>query len=59
LYQSIDDICSKLEQLIAAKKAGNTGLDNNIISILDELLRTKAVSKDEYNELNKNILHIK
>jgi hypothetical protein len=59
LYQSIDDICAKLEQLIAAKKAGNTGLDNNIISILDELLRTKAVSKDEYNELNKNILHIK
>jgi len=59
LYQSIDDICSKLEQLIAAKKAGNTGLDNNIISILDELLRTKVVSKDEYNELNKNLLYIK
>ena len=57
LYKSIDDLCTKLEQLNAAKQAGNTGLDNNIISILDELLQVRAISKNQYDELYKNILH--
>jgi hypothetical protein len=58
LYKNTEDLCSKLEQLNAAKQAGNTGLDNNIISILDELLRVRAISKIEYDELYKSILHI-
>ena len=37
-YPSVDDLCVKLIELKAAKKAGNTGLDNTINSILDELL---------------------
>jgi hypothetical protein len=57
-YSSIDDLCSKLAQLYAAKQAGNNGLDNEINSILDELLRAKAVSKKEYNILYKNIFSI-
>jgi hypothetical protein len=57
-YSSIDDLCSKLAQLCAAKRAGNTGLDNRINSILDELLRVCAVSKDEYDNLYKNIFAI-
>jgi hypothetical protein len=58
-YQNITDLCLKLEQFNAAKQAGNTGLDNGIISILDELLRIKAISKNEYDELYKNILYLK
>jgi hypothetical protein len=57
LYKNTEDLCSKLEQLNAAKQAGNTGLDNSIISILDELLRVRAISKNEFDELYKNILH--
>ena len=54
-YPSIDDLCVKLIELKAAKQAGNTGLDNNINSILDELLRVQAIDKAEYNNLYKNI----
>jgi|GWRWMinimDraft_5_1066013.scaffolds.fasta_scaffold01370_6 hypothetical protein len=58
LYKNTDDLCSKLEQLNAAKQAGNTGLDNNIISILDELLQVRAITKNEYDKLYKSILRI-
>jgi hypothetical protein len=54
-YASVEDLCSTLTQLDAAKQAGNTGLDNRIISVLDELLRTGAVSKNEYDSLYKII----
>ena len=54
-YPSIEDLCANLAQLDAAKQAGNTGLDNHINSILDELLRVKAIDKTEYNNLYKNI----
>ena len=56
-YPSIDDLCVKLTQLVAAKQAGHNGLDNNINSILDELLRVQEIDKDEYNILYKNIFH--
>ena len=48
-YSSADDLCSKLALLHAAKQAGNNGLNNNINSILDELLRINAIDKNEYN----------
>lgn len=54
-YPNVGDLCNKLSQLHLAKQAGNNGLDNNINSILDELLSIKAVDKDEYNTLHKNI----
>jgi len=54
-YASVDDLCSKLTELCAAKQAGNNGLDNRINSILDELLRVNAISKNEYGNLYKNI----
>ena len=56
-YSSIDDLCAKLTQLVAAKQAGHNGQDNNINSILDELLRVQEINKDEYNILYKNIFH--
>ena len=56
-YSSVDDLCSKLALLHAAKQAGNNGLNNNINSILDELLRTNAIDKNKYNDLYKAIFH--
>ena len=50
-YPSIEDLCTKLRELGAAKRAGNTGLDNNINSILDELLRIQAINKNDYDAL--------
>jgi len=57
-YPSVNDLCSRLAELHAAKKAGNNGLDNIINSILDELLRVNAISKDEYDNLYKNIFSV-
>ena len=54
-YPSVEDLCANLAQLHAAKQAGNTGLDNNINSVLDELLRLQAIDKTNYNILYKNI----
>ena len=57
-YPNVDDLCSRLVLLDSAKQAGNTGLDNTINSILDELLRVNAIDKDTYNTIYKNIFHI-
>jgi hypothetical protein len=54
-YPSVNDLCSKLASLVTAKQAGNTGLDNAINSILDELLRVEAICKDEYDDLYNRI----
>ena len=56
-YSNVDDLCSKLALLHAAKQAGNNGLNNNINSILDELLRINAIDKSEYNDLYKAIFN--
>ena len=55
IYNNADDLCIKLNDLVTAKEAGNTGLDNSIISALDELLNKKWITKDEYDKLFKNI----
>ena len=54
-YPNVEDLCIKLQNLIAAKQAGNNGVDNSINSILDELLTVHATDKDEYDILYKNI----
>jgi hypothetical protein len=54
-YPSVNDLCLRLAELHAAKQAGNNGLDNIINSILDELLRVQALSREEYDILYKNI----
>jgi hypothetical protein len=54
-YPNVEDLCSTLTQLDAAKRAGNTGLDNRINSVLDEMLRIGAVTKNEYDALYKII----
>src|SRR5271156_1554307 len=54
-YSSVDDLCQKLSELVAAKSAGHTGLNNQINTILDELLKIKAIDKEQYNALYKSI----
>ena len=44
-------LCERLELLMALKQAGNTGLRNEIVSICDELLRQKILSRDAYKNL--------
>jgi len=44
-------LCEQLELLMASKQAGNTGLRNEIVSICDELLRQKILSRDAYKNL--------
>ena len=56
-YNSADDLIQELSHLVVAKKAGNTGLNNNINSVLDELLRVGVVNKEDYNTLYKSIFN--
>ena len=56
-YRNEDELCNKLRHLQVAKQAGNNGLDNQINSILDELLRVQAIDKNEYDKLYKNIFN--
>ncbi len=55
VYNSANELCQKLNELVAAKGAGNTGLDNIINAVLDELLNISAIDKDTYNKLFNNI----
>jgi len=41
----------RLELLMASKQAGNTGVRNEIVSICDELLRQKILSRDACKNL--------
>ena len=55
MYNNSQDLYNKLIELLTAKKAGNTGLDDTIVSALDELFNKKWISKDVYDDLFKNI----
>jgi hypothetical protein len=57
-YKSSENLIEKLREYCAGKEAGNTGLDNYIVSILDELLETKTISKDEYSKIFSNIFNV-
>jgi len=48
-------LCEWLELLMASKQAGNTGLRNEIVSIYDEFLRQKILSRDAYKKLMLNL----
>ena len=56
-----DALVDRLELLLASKSAGNTGLRNEVVSICDELLRQKVMSKSLYKKImshiEKNVAH--
>lgn len=54
-YNDPNDLVNKLNLLVASKRAGNTGIDNEISDIIDELLAKSYISKDLAIKLyNKN-----
>ena len=55
LYRKPDDLVTKLNEFVAARRAGNTGVDNYINAILDELLNIKAIDKTHYDNCYKKI----
>ena len=57
VYNNPDDLAIKLKEYILAKEAGNTGLDNYINEILDEMLEKKYINKDGYDNIFKSIFH--
>ena len=44
-------LVERLDLLMASKQAGNTGTRNELVSICDELLRQKIISKNEYKNI--------
>jgi len=44
-------LVERLDLLLASKKAGNTGVRNELISVCDELLRQEVITKDLYKKL--------
>ena len=53
------DIYQQLQKFCTAKEAGNTGVDNHIITCLDKLLEVNAIDMDDYNNLYKKIFYKK
>ena len=48
-------LINRFDLLFSSKKAGHTGVRNEIISILDELKRQKVININEYKKLNSLI----
>jgi hypothetical protein len=44
-------LLERFDLLIASKQAGNTGVQNEIVSICDELLRQKVIDKKQYKNM--------
>jgi len=53
VYNDEKDLCQKLEEYIASYHAGNNGVYNTIITILDELLNKKIIGKDTHDQILK------
>ena len=48
-------LIDRFDLLFSSKKAGHTGVKNEIVSILDELKRQKVINVNEYKKLNSLI----
>jgi len=56
-YNDPNDLVGRLNLLVASKHAGNTGVDNEISDIIDELLRKSHILKDVAIQLYNKILY--
>jgi hypothetical protein len=56
-YNDPNDLVSRLNLLAASKNAGNTGVDNEISDIVDELLKKSYITKDVAIQLYNKILY--
>lgn len=57
-YSTPDELIQKLAEYMAAYKAGNNGVYNAIVESLDELLKIKEITKQEYDHIYNNNLKI-
>ena len=57
-YNNPDALVERLQLLIASRTAGNTGVDNEISAILDELLRSGLIHKELALQLNRSLLTV-
>lgn len=57
VYKTPNDLLKKLEEHVEAYRAGNNGVHNTIVSMLDELLLKKNIDKERYDNLFKNIFN--
>ena len=48
-------LIDRFDLLFSSKKAGHTGVRNEIVSILDELKRQRVINSKEYKKLNSLI----
>lgn len=57
-YKTPDELCRRLQVLIASKQAGNanTVLDNEIVEILDRLLIDGVIQKEDYQSIRENYI---
>jgi len=55
IVNDIETLKQELYNFVIAKNAGNTGLDNNINSVLDALLKNDAIDIEKYHKLYKEI----
>ena len=53
----IKGLTTKLNFILAEFRAGNTSTRNEIVFILDELLRRKRISRKEYTEINSFLVY--
>lgn len=58
IYKDYNDLIEKLHNFTSSYKAGNTGVHNYIVEILDELREQKVIGKSEYDNIQSNILSL-
>lgn len=58
VYNTPEDLIQKLTEFMSAYNAGNSGVYNTIVEILDELLNKKIICKQEYDNIYNNNLKI-
>jgi hypothetical protein len=56
-YSDPNVLVQRLQLLAASKHAGNTGVGNEMSTIIDELHRNGCITKAEAIQLGKNLLH--
>ena len=56
-YDDPNELVQRLQLLAASKHAGNTGVGNEMSTIIDELQRNGCITKAEAIQLDSNLLH--
>ena len=55
IYKDANDLIEKLHNFASSYRAGNKGVHNYLVEILDELMKQKIISKSEYDDIHSNI----